>query len=175
MRETDNFFIIDAEIIVSMEKFSQLIWDISKKNLIWLFQYHLFRYLGHLLQKWDFPLYFWWNVNCLSNSIPMKTEGSNVEDINIHQIIERLSMSCVASSGERSNIFRNRTLTLCKRMIVILEKCDSVAVYLFAAHVTKLRSSFRHSDFVSPGLTSTFGFSHAVLWYQIHPSALILL
>ena len=36
----------------------------------------------------------------------MNTDASNVEDINIHQIIERLSMSCIASSGERSNIFQ---------------------------------------------------------------------
>ena len=30
----------------------------------------------------------------------MNTDASNVEDINIHQIIERLSMSCIESSGE---------------------------------------------------------------------------
>ena len=42
----------------------------------------------------------------------MNTDASNVEDINIQQIIERLSMSCIESSGERFSIFRNRSCTL---------------------------------------------------------------
>ena len=43
----------------------------------------------------------------------MNTDASNVEDINMLLIIERLSMSCIASSGRWSIIFRNRSLTLC--------------------------------------------------------------
>ena len=58
----------------------------------------------------------------------MKTDASNVEDINIHQIIERLSMSCIASSGERSNIFRNRSSTLLKNDRDFRERIDSAAV-----------------------------------------------
>ena len=58
----------------------------------------------------------------------MNTDSSNVEDINIHQIIERLSMSCIASSGERSNIFRNRSFTLCKNDRDFREKFDSVTL-----------------------------------------------
>ena len=44
----------------------------------------------------------------------MNTDASNVEVINILQLKERLSMSCIESSGERSNILRNRSFTLCK-------------------------------------------------------------
>ena len=42
----------------------------------------------------------------------MNTDASTVEDINILQITERLSMSCIESSGERFCIFRNRSFTL---------------------------------------------------------------
>ena len=58
----------------------------------------------------------------------MNTDASNVEDINIHQIIERLSMSCIESSGERSNIFRNRSFTLFKKDRDLRERFDSVTV-----------------------------------------------
>ena len=58
----------------------------------------------------------------------MNPDASNVEDINIHQIKERLSMSCIASSGEWSNIFRNRSFTLCKNDRDFTERFDSVAV-----------------------------------------------
>ena len=58
----------------------------------------------------------------------MNTDASNVEDINIHQIKERLSMSCIASSWERSNIFRNRSFTLFKNDRDLRERFDSVAV-----------------------------------------------
>ena len=44
----------------------------------------------------------------------MNTDASNVEDMNIPQIIERLSMSRIASFREWSNIFRNRSFTLCR-------------------------------------------------------------
>ena len=58
----------------------------------------------------------------------MNTDASNVEDIKIPHIIERLSMSCIASSGRWSNIFRNRPFTLFKNDHDLREKFDSVAV-----------------------------------------------
>ena len=58
----------------------------------------------------------------------MNTDATNVEDTKIHQIIERLSMSCIESSGERSNIFRNRSFTLFKNDRGLREKFDSVTV-----------------------------------------------
>ena len=58
----------------------------------------------------------------------MNTNASNVEDINIHQIKECFSMSCIASVEEWSNIFRNRSFTLCKNDRDFNERSDSVAV-----------------------------------------------
>ena len=58
----------------------------------------------------------------------MNTDASNAEDINIPQLIDRLSMSCIASYGEWSNIFRNRSLTLFKNDRDFRERFDSVAV-----------------------------------------------
>ena len=58
----------------------------------------------------------------------MDTDASTVADINIHQIIERVSMSCIASFGERSNIFRNRSFTLFQNDRDLRERFDSVAV-----------------------------------------------
>ena len=58
----------------------------------------------------------------------MNTDASNVEEMNILQIEERLLMSCIASFEERSNIFRNRSLTLCKNDRDFNERFDSVAV-----------------------------------------------
>ena len=51
-----------------------------------------------------------------------------VEDINIHQIIERVSMSCIESSGERFSIFRNRSFTLFRNERDFRERSDSAAV-----------------------------------------------
>ena len=45
---------------------------------------------------------------------------------NIHQIIERLSMTCIESSGER--IFRNRSFTLFRSERDFKERFDSAAV-----------------------------------------------
>ena len=59
---------------------------------------------------------------------PMNTDASNVEDINILQIIERLSMSCIASFEEWSNFLRNRSFTLFKNDRDFREKFDSVTV-----------------------------------------------
>ena len=58
----------------------------------------------------------------------MNTDASNVEVINIHQIIERLSMSCVASFEEWSCIFRTRPFTLCKNDLDSDDRSDSVTV-----------------------------------------------
>ena len=66
-----------------------------------------------------------WFLLCVI--FPMNTDASTVEDINIPQIIERLSMSCIESSGKRSNIFRNRSVTLFKNERDFNERFDSVA------------------------------------------------
>ena len=58
----------------------------------------------------------------------MNTDASYVEHRNIPQIRDRLSMSCIKSSGEQSNIFRNRSFTLFKNERDLREKFDSVAV-----------------------------------------------
>ena len=63
----------------------------------------------------------------------MNIDASNVEDINIRQIKERLPMSCIASYGERSCIFRNRSFTLFKNDRDLREKFDSVAVSEFTS------------------------------------------
>ena len=58
----------------------------------------------------------------------MNTGASNVDFINIHQIKEFLSMSCIAYFEEWYKIFRNRSFTLCKNDSDFNEKSDSVAV-----------------------------------------------
>ena len=55
----------------------------------------------------------------------MNTDASNVEDINIHHIRERLWMSCTASSEEGFNIFRTRSFNLCKNDRDLRERFDS--------------------------------------------------
>ena len=61
-------------------------------------------------------------------SFPMNTDASNVEDINIPQIKERLSMSFFASFEDWSNIFRTRSFTLCKNDRDYNERFESVTV-----------------------------------------------
>ena len=56
----------------------------------------------------------------------MKKDASNVEDMNIPQITECLSLSCIASFKDWSSIFRTRSLTLCK--MDFNDKSDSVTV-----------------------------------------------
>ena len=58
----------------------------------------------------------------------MSTDASNVEDINIFQIKEFLSVSCMAFFEDWFNIFRNRSLTLCKNDRDFNVMSDSVAV-----------------------------------------------
>ena len=58
----------------------------------------------------------------------MNADASNVEDINIRQIIQNLSMYCVEPSGERSNIFRNRPFTPFKNERDFRERFGSAAV-----------------------------------------------
>ena len=60
--------------------------------------------------------------------LTMNTDASTVEDINILQIIERLSMYCIESSGERFSIFRNRSFTLFGNEQDLRERSDSAAV-----------------------------------------------
>ena len=58
----------------------------------------------------------------------MDTDASNVEDMNSPQLKECLSMSCIASFEEWSNIFRNRSFTLCKNERDFNERSGFVAV-----------------------------------------------
>ena len=60
----------------------------------------------------------------------MNPDASNVEDLNIHQITERLSMSCIASPEDWPSIFRNRSFTLCKNDLTLEKRFDSVSVQL---------------------------------------------
>ena len=77
--------------------------------------------------KWASSLYFWWNVNCLSNSFPW-TQMLQCWRHKHSPIIERLSMSCIASFEDWSCIFRNRSSTLFKNDRDFGERFDSVAV-----------------------------------------------
>ena len=77
----------------------------------------------------------------------MKKHASNVEDINIHHIKQRLSMSCIAYLEEWSNIFRNRTFTLCKNDWMV----DSVTVSV------SISSSMTNLSFFLGELLSTYG------------------
>ena len=58
----------------------------------------------------------------------MNTDASNVEDINIHHIKECLSLSCIASFENWSDIFRTRSFTLCKNDCDFNDRSDSVTV-----------------------------------------------
>ena len=83
----------------------------------------------------------------------MNADASNVEDINIHQIKKkRLLMSCIASSGERSNFFRNRSFTLFKNDRDLRERCDYAAV----------------SESISSSMTNSFDTGFPVLVVDIH-------
>ena len=75
----------------------------------------------------------------------MNTDASNVEDINIPQIIERLSMSCIASSGPTSFAIDHSP---CARMTVSQRKvrfCGGVRVPVIVVDVCgSPRSCFQH-------------------------------
>ena len=86
----------------------------------------------------------------------MNTDASTVEHINIHQIIERLSMSCIESSGERFSIFRNRSFTLFKNGRDFSERFDSAAV----------------SESISISMTNLLETGLPVLVYDISPDFL---
>ena len=58
----------------------------------------------------------------------MNTDASTVEDINIHQIKERLAMSCIESSGERFSIFRNLSFTLFRNELDFWERSNSATL-----------------------------------------------
>ena len=83
----------------------------------------------------------------------MNTDASNVEDINILQIKERLSMSSIESSGERSNIFRTRSFTLFKNDRDFRERFDSAAV----------------SESISISMTNSLDTGFPVLVFDISP------
>ena len=83
----------------------------------------------------------------------MNTDAYNVEDINIYQIRERLSMSCIKSSGERFSIFRNRSFTLFRNERDFRVRSDSAAV----------------SESISISLTNLLGTGLSVLVFDISP------
>ena len=83
----------------------------------------------------------------------MNTDASTFEDMNIHQIMERLSMSCIESSGERFSIFRNRSFTLFRNERDFRERSDSAAV----------------SEFISISMTNLLDTSLTVLVFDISP------
>ena len=71
----------------------------------------------------------------------MNTDASKVEDKH-SQIIDRVSMSCIASSEEWSNIFRNRSFTLFNNDRDHGERFDSIAVLeSISSSMTKLSST----------------------------------
>ena len=82
----------------------------------------------------------------------MNTDASTVEDINIHQIIERLSMSSIESSGKRFSIFRNRSFTLFMNERDFRERSDSATVSDCLLHIPRAQRyvvTFR-SGFLQP-------------------------
>ena len=104
-------------------EFSQLIWDTPKissdcstinfsdmSNICFIVRSSVF------LMECNFSELFF----------PMNTDVSNVEAINITQVIERLSMSCSESSGERFNIFRTWSFTPLKNERDFRQRSDSV-------------------------------------------------
>ena len=97
--------------------------------------------------------------------------------LNIYQFKESLWMSCIESSGERSNIFRNRSSTLFKNELVSGEKFDSAAVsvsisssmtnlsctglpVLVCCTFNELRGMFWLSDLVFIGLSDAVEARH---------------
>ena len=90
------------------------------KNLVWLFQYQLFRYLEHLLKSSIFPCFL---MKCeLSEYLfPMETDASNVEDINIPHIQECCCCLVLLLLKIRPTSFAFDH-SICARMIVSLEK-----------------------------------------------------
>ena len=82
----------------------------------------------------------------------MNTDASNVEDIYTPQIIERLSMSCIESSGERFSIFRNRSFTLFRNERDFTDRFDSAV-----------------SESISILMTNLLDIGHPVLVFDISP------
>ena len=83
----------------------------------------------------------------------MNTDASNVEDINIHRITECLSLSCIASFEDWSNIYRTRSFTLFKNDRDLRERFDSVAV----------------SESISSAMTNLSSTGLSVLVFDISP------
>ena len=101
-------------------EFSHLIWK-TLQNLIWLCLYQLFRNLDVLLQSEIFRVFL---LKCKLCELifPMNTDASKCWGHDIPRIIDCSSMSCIASSEERSNIFRKSIIHSVQWMIVILEQ-----------------------------------------------------
>ena len=110
--------------IVSMENFPSWFETLRKSHLIVTLS--TFQTCRTSALKWDFHLFD--GVQSVCVILSHEIDASNVEVINIRQIIDSLSMVCIASSEELSNTFRNRSVTLFKNDRDLGEKFDSVAV-----------------------------------------------
>ena len=91
---------------------------------------------------------FWMECKFSEQFFSMKTD---VEDINIHQIIERLSMSCIESSGEPSS----RSFTLFKNDHDFRERFDSAAVSESISS-SKTNSSSTSLSVLAPNISPRF-------------------
>ena len=97
---------------------SQLIWDTPKISLdCSIINFQICR---TSVLKWDLSCICWWNVCFLWVILS--------HEYRCFQCRERLSMSCIASFEEWSNIFRTRSFTLCKNDRDFNERSDPVAV-----------------------------------------------
>ena len=114
-----------TKINASMKNLPSEFYSLHKSHLI--VQLSTFQICQISVSLWDPFLYFWWNVNFLSNSFPW-IQKLVMSKTNILHIKECLLLSCVASSEERSNIFRNRSFTLLKNDRDLREWFDSVGV-----------------------------------------------
>ena len=101
------------EMIVSMENYPSWFGTLQKSHLIVPISTVQISRTSSL--KWDLSPVFLMECKVSEWFFPMNTDASTVEDINILQIIERLSMSCNESSGERFSIFRHRSFTLFRK------------------------------------------------------------
>ena len=110
--------------IVSMENFPSWFETLRKSHLIVTLS--TFQTCRTSALKWDFHLFD--GVQSVWVILSHEIDASNVEVINIRQIIDSLSMFCIASSEELSNTFRNRSVTLFKNDLDLGERFDSVPV-----------------------------------------------
>ena len=113
------------KINVSMKSFQRKLYLFHRSRLI--VRLSIFQICRTSVSLWDL-LYFWWNVNCLSNSSPWIQMHAKKEDINILHITECLSLSFVASFEDWFCLFRTWSFTLCKNDLDCNDISDSAQV-----------------------------------------------